>query len=68
MPANFLYKRVTFDEGAKAEHVRELKAQLGEKGYEYYLKRMEDKIEKFKIRREAKYDAIQLESNLSPEE
>jgi hypothetical protein len=68
MPANFLYKRVTFDEGAKAEHVRELKAQLGEKGYEYYLKRMEDKIEKFKIRREAKYDAIQLESNLSQEE
>ena len=65
MPKKFLYSRVTFNEAAKAEHIAELKAQLGEKGYEFYLKRMEEKIEKFKLRRDAKYDAIQLENNLS---
>jgi hypothetical protein len=68
MPEKFLYSRVTFNEAAKAEHIAELKAQLGEKGYEFYLKRMEERIEKFKLRRDAKYDAIQLESALSAAE
>jgi hypothetical protein len=68
MPESFLYKRVTFDEGSKQKHIAELKAQLGEKGYEYYIKRAEAKIDKFKILRESKYESIQLEENLSQDE
>lgn len=68
MPANFLYKRVSFDEGSKQKHIAELKSQLGEKGYEYYIKRVEDKIEQFKIRREAIYESTQMEPNLSQDE
>lgn len=68
MPENFLYKRVTFDEGSKQKHIAELKSHLGEKGYEYYIKRAEDKINKFKLRREAIYETMQLDSSLSQTE
>ena len=59
IPAEFIYKRVTFSEKAREEHIAELKSQLGEKGYDFYIKRVEAKIEKFKIRREAIYQSMQ---------
>lgn len=65
MPDKFLYSRVQFDEGSKNKHIADLKFHLGEKGYEYYIKRVEKKIEEFKVRREAIYESIQLEPNLS---
>jgi hypothetical protein len=68
MPAEFIYKRVSYDEGSKQKHIAELKSQLGEKGYEYYIKRVEDKIEQFKVRREAVYESMQMEPNLSQDE
>lgn len=68
MPDKFLYSRVKFDEGSKAKHISDLKYHLGEKGYEYYIKRVEKKIEEFKVRREAIYDSMQMEPNLSQAE
>jgi len=68
MPEQFLYSRVKFNEGAKNENIAQLKYHLGEKGYEFYLKRVEEKIEEFKIRREAIYESMQLEPNLSQTE
>ena len=68
MPESFLYKRVTYDEGSRQKHIAELKQHLGEKGYEFYIKRAEEKIEKFKLRREAVYESTQLEPNLSQAE
>jgi hypothetical protein len=68
IPESALYKRVKFDEGSRQKHIAELKSHLGEKGYEYYIKRVEAKIEKFKIRREVAYSSIQLEEGLSQQE
>jgi predicted kinase len=68
IPAEFIYKRVTFSEKAREEHIAELKSQLGEKGYDFYIKRVEAKIEKFKIRREAIYQSMQSEPGLSKNE
>jgi hypothetical protein len=68
MPDSFLYTRVKFTERAREEHIRDLKYHLGEKGYDYFIKKVEDKIEQFKIRREAIYESMQLESNLSQAE
>jgi hypothetical protein len=65
MPEEFLYNRVKFDEAQKQAHIAELKAQLGEKGYNYYLQQMEKRIEKFKVRREAIYESMQSEPELS---
>jgi hypothetical protein len=68
IPSEAIYTRVTFNEGAKQEHINELKAQLGEKGYEFYLKRVEEKIERFKLEREAIYEKYQLDDRLSDAE
>jgi hypothetical protein len=68
MPDSFLYTRVKFTEGAREEHIRDLKYHLGEKGYNYFIKKVEDKVEQFKIRREAIYESMQLEPNLSQAE
>lgn len=68
IPLEAIYTRVTFNEGAKQEHINELKAQLGEKGYEFYLKRVEEKIERFKLEREAIYEKYQLDDRLSDAE
>jgi hypothetical protein len=61
MPEEFLYNRVEFDEAQKQAHIADLKRQLGEKGYNYYLQQMEKRMEKFKLRREAIYQSMQLE-------
>ena len=68
IPQDAIYNRVTFSEGAKQEHIAELKAQLGEKGYEYYIQRVEKKIERFKLEREAIYEKYQLDDKLTDTE
>lgn len=68
IPSEAIYNRVTFTEGAKQEHINELKAQLGEKGYKFYLKRVEEKIERFKLEREAIYEKYQVDDKLSDTE
>lgn len=68
MPEEFLYNRVEFDEAQKQAHIADLKKQLGEKGYNYYLQQMEKRMEKFKLRREAIYQSMQLEPGLAQEE
>lgn len=68
IPKEFLYNRVTFSEAAKQEHIAALKAELGEKGYEFYIQQAEKKITEFKDRRQARYEAIQSEEKLSKDE
>jgi hypothetical protein len=68
IPQDAIYNRVTFNEGAKQEHIAELKAQLGEKGYEYYIQRVEKKIERFKLEREAIYEKYQVDDKLTDTE
>jgi len=68
MPSKFLYDRVKYNEADKQKHINELKAQLGEKGYEYYKARVEKRLEKFRLRREAIYESTQLEPGLSQDE
>ena len=68
IPKEFLYNRVTFSEAAKQEHITELKAELGEKGYQFYIEQAEKKIVEFKDRRQARYEAIQSEEKLSKDE
>lgn len=65
VPLDAIYKRVTFDEGSKQKHINELKAQLGEKGYEFYIKRVEEKIERFKLERQAIFEKYQEDEKLS---
>jgi hypothetical protein len=68
IPDEFLYKETTYTQEQKEKHIVELKAILGEKGYEYYIERAQKKIEKFQLRRATKYEKIQLEPGLSQEE
>jgi hypothetical protein len=68
MPTKFLYNEVKYNEGEKQKHIAELKSQLGEKGFEYYMSRVDKKIEKFKLRREAIYEKTQMEAGLSQDE
>jgi hypothetical protein len=71
IPEDFLYKPDdwTDPEGSKERHIQELKNHLGEKGYEWYIKRQEDKIKAFQVAREATYESIQSEmSDFSQEE
>lgn len=68
MPDKFLYTRVKFSEADKQKHISELKAQLGEKGFEYYMNRVNKKLEQFKLRREAIYESTQAEPNMSQDE
>lgn len=68
LPKEFLYSRVTFSEEAKQEHIQALKAELGAKGYAFYLKQAEKKVAEFKMRRQARYETIQSEEDLSPDE
>jgi len=68
LPKEFLYSRVTFSEAAREEHIAALKAQLGEKGYQFYLEQAEKKIAEYKVRRQAIYESMQLEPDLSQKE
>lgn len=68
MPDSMLYSRIKFNENDKQKHIKELKSQLGEKGYEFYIQKQQKKIEDFKIKREAIYESIQLEEEISQEE
>jgi hypothetical protein len=68
MPTKFLYNQVKYNEAEKQKHIAELKSQLGEKGFEYYMSRVEKKIQKFKLRREAIYEKSQMEAGLSQDE
>jgi hypothetical protein len=63
VPEEFLYTRVKFSDSEKAKHTQELKAQLGEKGYEEFLDRAKRKIEKFQKEREGVYGKIQVNPN-----
>lgn len=68
MPEKFLYTRVKFSEADKAKHIQELKAQLGEKGYQEFIARAQKKIENYQKEREGAYGKSQLNSNLNQEE
>jgi hypothetical protein len=68
MPAKFLYDRVKYSEEDRQKHISDLKFHLGEKGYEYYKARVERKLEKFRLRREAIYEKSQMEAGLSQDE
>lgn len=68
MPTKFLYDRVKFTPEEKQKHISELKAQLGEKGFDHYMSRVEKKLEKFRLRREAIYESTQAEQGLSQDE
>lgn len=63
-PEKYLYKRITYSETQINAHKAELKKQLGEKGYEKYLERLEGKIEKWKIQRDAMWESLNAGSNL----
>lgn len=67
IPNEFIYKEKSFTEEEKQSHIKKLKEQLGEKGYNSFLEKQEKKIEDFKLKREAIYDSIQLE-DISQEE
>jgi hypothetical protein len=68
MPDEYLYTENTYTDEQKAKHIAELKTNLGEKGYEYYLQKVEKKIEQYKLRREAMYEQIQLNPNIGQDE
>ena len=55
----FLFTYSTFTDNDKANHIAELKQQLGEKGYEFYHSRLEKKFEKFKLDREVAWSNIE---------
>jgi hypothetical protein len=67
IPDKYIYKRVSYSDTQRNAHIAELKANLGEKGYEYYIDSLKRKLDKFKVQREAKYFAIQAEPGLSEE-
>lgn len=67
VPDKYIYNRVTYSSTQRDAHIAELKATLGEKGYDYYIDSLKRKVEKFKVQREAKYFAIQTEPGLSAE-
>lgn len=60
----FLFTYSKFTDNDKANHIAELKQQLGEKGYEFYYTRLEKKFEKFKLDREVAWSNIE-EKDLS---
>ena len=66
IPEESLFKS-TFNESDKIKHVQELKSQLGEKGYEFYIKRVEDKLERFKLARASEWYRLNSE-DLTPDE
>ena len=68
MPSEFVYNRVQFSEADKVKHIQELKAQLGEKGYEEFLERAQKKIDKYQKEREGAYMKSQLNANLNQDE
>lgn len=68
IPDNFLYTRVDFSEADKIKHIKELKDQLGDIGYEEYLDRAKRKIEQFQKEREGVYAKIQVNSEWNAEE
>jgi predicted kinase len=68
LPNKFIYDNVTFTEEQKAKHIADLKAQLGEKGYHFYLQQAKTKLEKFKELRQAVYESYQMEPGLSEAE
>ena len=65
-PTEFLYTQVTFD--SKDAHIAELKQQLGEKGFEKYILRLEKKIKKWQIKRDAIWASISLQEELSDDQ
>jgi hypothetical protein len=67
MPEKFVFSKDMSEED-KSKHIKEIKSALGEKGYESYLEIQKKKIEDFKVKREAIYESIQLDDNLSKEE
>jgi hypothetical protein len=68
MPDKYLFNKSTFTEAQKEAHIAELKAQLGEKGYQFYLDRVEAKLEKFRVQRESAWEDIQENDSLSETE
>ena len=61
IPNEFVYSEEPVDEGRKERHIQELKEHLGEKGYEFYIKRQEKLIEDYKEKRRLTYNSIQSE-------
>ena len=67
-PKSIVYSRVTPSEAQIAAHKTELIEQLGEKGFEKYMKRLEKKIYKFQLKRDAIWDSLSLDEGLSEKE
>ena len=60
IPDKFLFKseeKVT--DARRNAHIQELKKQLGEKGYDFYIKKQEKKLQNFKEKRALEYEKIQ---------
>ena len=68
VPEEFVYNYKTFTEEQKAAHIADLKKQLGEKGYNLFIDRAKNKIEKFQQERTVVYDSIQNNANWSQDE
>ena len=69
-PSRIEYRYIpkTFTEEQKANHIADLKKQLGEKGYNVYIERAKTKIEKFQQERTVVYDSIQNNPTWSQDE
>ncbi len=59
VPSKFVYTENSYTEKQRNKHINELKQTLGEKGYQYYINRVEKKIEKYKLLRESQYEEHQ---------
>jgi len=64
----YLFKEKSYSEKEKQAHLAELKTQLGEKGFEFYQKQVQKKLEKFQIAREAELLRLKNDPTLSKEE
>ncbi len=67
-PKSAVYTRVTPSEEQIAAHKADLIQQLGEKGYKKYMERLEKKIYKFQLKRDAIWDSLSLEEGLTEKE
>jgi len=68
IPTKFLFNNTKITQEQKDNHIKELKEQLGEQGYQFYLTQAQKKFEKFVVMREAAYDKIVLEESERSEE
>lgn len=62
MPEKFLYSKngkIKYSESQRNEHITELKKHLGEKGFDFYMARQEEKYNTFRINRNIAFESIQ---------